>query len=748
MRPAAPSSEGPASEPQTEPWMSEFASQGAIRLPSSVGIAARSILESQAIEGTIASVVADRALDHHREGLFQYAAIRVGLTRASALVARLEQPVEKPVEKDDGEASETQSPRALLYRRMRALLRSESQSGAAQATLPWWPVPEAFREGFESLRAAFDASQAEVLELRFSRRLTDEEVAYVVEVDLAEVKRIVIVGLGVVSRLFGRNPASRGRSHEGILLEAFALDPEHAPAPRSARRALLSVGDVIAGRYEVEGLLGVGAFADVYRARDCDVHDHVVALKVLRTRARDARSVDAALRELQHIASVFHPSIVQLKDHGWHDARLWFVMPLYRGETLATRLSRGPLSRREAREIFEPLAEALAAMHRAGVRHQDVKPENVFLATLEPDLEPDAVDQISQAPDAGRRVLPVLLDLGVAAKDAELVLAGTPAYFAPEVAARFLGVPDPAPVGPKADVFSLALTLRQALSASAPERVAGGAVDAFVAFRATHAPTPPAASELRDLRPYFERWLARSPDARPTADELQRELAVLTRPAERRARRLAILRWLVPVSFAVLAVFGAVVYVLSREASLRKLEAQQASARAERAGERAASFYVSLTEQAARRKELEADVARLEEQYQSSRMTREQLASRLAQTEGELEMLSERERAQVVRTRQQLEAQAKLEAELGRSRTNLESAEARANTLSTELSRERTRSQDQSASVTAQLLEAQRSANEARARVTDLERRLARSIGVNTAPPIVRPGSPGHAPKL
>src|SRR5688572_22887850 len=246
---------------------------------------------------------------------------------------------------------------------------------------------------------------------------------------------------------------------------------------------LLEIGAVVGERYEVECLLGAGTFAQVYRARDLLVPDHSVSLKISRDPATDDQAVSAAKRELQLIASVFHPSVVQLKDHGWHDNRLWFVMPLYRGETLATRLSRGDLSRRESREIFEALAEALATLHAAGVRHQDIKPDNIFLAQLDPESE---------------RRLPVLIDLGLAVKDAELVLAGTPTYLAPEVAARFAGVPDPAPIGPKADVFALALTLRQTLDASPADSVTS--VDEFVSRRARVAPRAPSRRDLKDLR--------------------------------------------------------------------------------------------------------------------------------------------------------------------------------------------------------------------------------------------------------
>jgi chromosome segregation ATPase len=202
-------------------------------------------------------------------------------------------------------------------------------------------------------------------------------------------------------------------------------------------------------------------------------------------------------------------------------------------------------------------------------------------------------------------------------------------------------------------VFALALTLQHALDPEPSDVAFGGSIDAFVAFRATHAPTPSKRSDLKSLRPSFERWLSFSPDVRPTAEELRRELAVLTRPEEERARRNALLRWAVPTAMALLVVFGTVVYGLSREASQQRTEAASMRERAERARERAEQASATLSEQQARRRELEATIARLEQEYQSSKMTREQLASRLAQAEAELAMSSERQTLQLGRTRQQ-----------------------------------------------------------------------------------------------
>jgi serine/threonine protein kinase len=705
-------------------------------------IAARSMMESQAIAGTVASVVADRSLDHHWQGLFQYASIRVGQEHAAALLEKLEAEAgDAPRE----ELEQPPGPPARLYKRMRALVAAQPDKApiAADSPLYWPPADDKLARGIVGLRKALTPEQAELSELRYARGLRELEVAHVLDLELPEVSRILGDAVATTARLLGRRPKSRDNTPEGALLEAFALDPRSLHPPRRARRRpVLAEGALIAGRYEIEEPLGAGAFADVYRARDRDVTDHVVALKILRRRAADATAVHAALRELQLIASVFHPSVVQLKDHGWHEGHLWFVMPLYRGETLATRLKRAPLTRRQAREIFEPLAEALATMHRAGVRHQDVKPENVFLANLDLDDSADGTPQ---------RVLPVLLDLGVAAKDAELVLAGTPAYFAPEVAARFAGAPDPPPVGPKADVFSLALTLMHALDPTPREYVAAGAVDAFVAFRAAHAPKMSPQRDLADLKSSFGRWLHFSPDYRPSAEEFRRELSALTRPEEKAARRWAIMRWALPTLFALIAVFAAVVFVLKHETDLQRREAQVARERAQEARQRADNIYQDLTVQEAKRRELEQDVARLEEEYQTSRMTREQLASRLAQTEAELALVSEREKTLLQKLRQQSDEAHGLREANTRVQSELAQAGSRNDELSGELERQRARRQEAETAqnqLREQLKRETESLEAARIRIADLEERVARMRNDLSAPPVDRPNKHGLTPSL
>jgi len=270
--------------------------------------AARSILESQALNGTVASVVQERALDYHYRGLFQYAAIRVGVERAQGVIAQLEKEVDGLFRDESPTAI---SPQAKIYRHLRERIRALNGAQPAPEAALWWkPTALTYRMGLVTLRQRLNDRAAEIAELCFARRLRAHEVAAVVELPLASVEAEIKGAIARATQILGRRPESRDHTVEGALLEAFTLDPSRIPPPRKrARKPVMEAGTVLANRYEIEGLLGAGTFADVYRARDRDVTDHVVALKMLRRRSGDQRSVESALRELQLIASVFHPSI-------------------------------------------------------------------------------------------------------------------------------------------------------------------------------------------------------------------------------------------------------------------------------------------------------------------------------------------------------------------------------------------------------------------------------------------------------
>jgi serine/threonine-protein kinase len=181
----------------------------------------------------------------------------------------------------------------------------------------------------------------------------------------------------------------------------------------------LPPGSLLAGRYHISELVGQGGMGAVYAAHDDDL-DEDIALKVLRTDlGRDADFQRRLKAEVRLARRVSHPNVCRVHDIGVSDELVFVTMELVRGPTLRERLAEisaeraAPLDLAQIVDIIVQLGSALAAAHRAGVIHRDVKPDNVILA-------------------GGRAVL---TDFGVAslAIDRKHSIVGTPAYLAPEV---------------------------------------------------------------------------------------------------------------------------------------------------------------------------------------------------------------------------------------------------------------------------------------------------------------------------
>ncbi len=662
--------------------------------PSTLMVAAQSLAAASGSGHTLIDVLHGRVLNHYAEGIRQYLAVRLRDTDAAK--DAFGQLKSAAAQTEPEELFREPGARARLFRLAREIAderlgeqgssttpSSQDSDGAVQCTLPWWRPPHApasYVTALRQLRAAASEDHSELVELHYARELSVAEVAFVVGMPETDVEIALGNAMNKAERLLGESPPSRTADLQGALLEAFALEPQGSlekqgslerqgssplsgPEASEIQEGTRSVdpGTILGGRYEIAEQIGAGGFSDVYRATDTAVPGHVVALKLLHRRSESKEAKSASLRELRIIASVFHPSIVQFKDHGWHDGRLWFVMPWYEGETLEARIEREPLSRSEALDIFVPLARALGTLHAAGIRHQDIKPDNIFLAKLAGFGGHQSNDEI----------LPVLLDLGVAAKEAELVVAGTPTYFAPEVAAQFAQMRVQTAVGPEADVFSLALTLRDALDPNTREDIPAGAVDRFIAERARRIPDAPLRKGLRFLRPHFARWMHIDPLLRPSADEFAESLPVLVRPEQRRQRVYRVLRWLLPLVVVVGAIFGSVVYQLDKRAQNEELRAREA-----------------LDEAAA----LEAEVRAAEARIRSSKLSRAELASTLAQTQGELRVSEKGHRAQrrrgrvlESRLRDSRERLGNTRRDLQQERGRAEEAVSRADRLRTEL---------------------------------------------------------------
>jgi serine/threonine protein kinase/tetratricopeptide (TPR) repeat protein len=133
------------------------------------------------------------------------------------------------------------------------------------------------------------------------------------------------------------------------------------------------------GPYEIVAPLGAGGMGEVYRARDTRL-GREVAVKVLpEPFANEADRRARFEREARAVAALSHPNILAIHDYGSEGAVTYAVMELLEGETLRSRLARGPLPWREAVEVGAAIADGLGSAHARGIVHRDLKPENLFL---------------------------------------------------------------------------------------------------------------------------------------------------------------------------------------------------------------------------------------------------------------------------------------------------------------------------------------------------------------------------------
>ena len=129
------------------------------------------------------------------------------------------------------------------------------------------------------------------------------------------------------------------------------------------------------GPYEIVSRIGAGGMGEVFQARDTRL-DRSVAIKVLPAElAQNAQFRQRFEREAKTISQLSHPNICTLFDVG--DG--YIVMELLDGESLADRVTRGPLPVKDVLRYGVEIAQALAGAHRAGVVHRDLKPGNVMI---------------------------------------------------------------------------------------------------------------------------------------------------------------------------------------------------------------------------------------------------------------------------------------------------------------------------------------------------------------------------------
>jgi serine/threonine protein kinase/Tfp pilus assembly protein PilF len=213
---------------------------------------------------------------------------------------------------------------------------------------------------------------------------------------------------------------------------------------------------LLAGRFRLIRFLGAGGMGEVWEAFDEELRQ-AIAVKLIRGDiALDPKAVERFKREVLNARSVSHPNVCRVHDLFIHQSSdgdsPFLTMQLVPGETLAARLERGPIGKAVAQRLLQQCASALAAAHRSGMVHGDLKPGNVMLTGVE-----------------HAELMAIVMDFGLARSTsrtgarsaASLFVGGTPAYMPPEQA-------EGKPLTPAADVYAFGILVCEVLTGLRP----------------------------------------------------------------------------------------------------------------------------------------------------------------------------------------------------------------------------------------------------------------------------------------
>ncbi|KAA3454635.1 CBL-interacting serine/threonine-protein kinase 14-like [Gossypium australe] len=270
-----------------------------------------------------------------------------------------------------------------------------------------------------------------------------------------------------------------------------------ASSSRTSDFPELSSEATLFGKYELGKLLGCGAFAKVYHARDVDSGQSVAIKAVSKKKVLKGGFMSHVKREIAIMRRLRHPNIVKLIEVLATKTKVYFVMEFAKGGELFTRISKGRFSEDLSRRYFQQLISAVRFCHSRGVFHRDLKPENLLL-------------------DENWNLK--ITDFGLSAVTDQIrpdgllhTLCGTPAYVAPEILAK-KGYD-----GAKVDVWSCGIVLYVLHAGYLPFNDP----NLMVMYRRIYK------GEFRfpkwtspDLRRFLSRLLDTNPETRITVDEI------------------------------------------------------------------------------------------------------------------------------------------------------------------------------------------------------------------------------------
>lgn len=234
----------------------------------------------------------------------------------------------------------------------------------------------------------------------------------------------------------------------GVVVVALLAARRRRPASSPTVTTPVVAPQRVLGRWRLDGKIGQGGYATVYRALPVDGPEEAVAVKILDDEAAQEASDRLRFeREVEISCRLSHPNIVRVIDWGFDDDACWLAMELLEGPSLNRLIAKGPLPLEQFAVIFRALLDGTAYAHAQGVVHRDLKPGNVLTTA---------------------RGLPKLVDFGIARGQRFATVTttgraiGTMAYLPPE---RFVAaIAD----DPRSDQYALGIMAWEMLAGTRP----------------------------------------------------------------------------------------------------------------------------------------------------------------------------------------------------------------------------------------------------------------------------------------